>query len=53
MDLFLFFVDKIIKIDGDGLVPFNSQQVNSTETVNIMCSHASSLKKGLKILENL
>lgn len=53
MDLLLFIFDKIMQINGDGVVSLNSQKVNSTRTVNMICSHANSLKKGLKVVEKL
>lgn len=53
MDLFLFIWDKIMRINGDGIVPLNSQEANSTRTINLTCSHANSLRKGLEILEKL
>lgn len=53
MDLLLFIWDKIMRINGDGLVPLNSQKTNSTRTVNMICSHANSLRKGLEVVEKL
>lgn len=53
MDLLLFILDKILKINGDGIVPLNSQKTNSTRTVNMICSHANSLRKGLEVVEKL
>lgn len=53
MDLLLFVWDKIMQINGDGLVPLDSQKINSTQTVNLFCSHANSLKEGLKVIEKL
>lgn len=53
MDLLLFICDKIFRINGDGLVPLNSQKVNSTRTINIICSHANSLRKGIQVIEKL
>ena len=53
MDFLLFIWDKIMRINGDGLVPLNSQKVNSTRTVNMICSHANSLRKGLEVVEKL
>ncbi len=53
MDLLLFIWDKIMRINGDGLVPLNSQKVNSTRTINMICSHANSLRKGLEVVEKL
>ena len=52
MDLLLFIWDKKLQIRGDGIVPLNSQQT-STRTINIFCSHANSLKKGLDVIEKL
>ena len=53
MDLLLFIWDKTMRINGDGLVPLNSQKTASTRTINMICSHANSLRKGLKIVEKL
>lgn len=53
IDLLLFIWDKIMGINGDGLVPLNSQKANSTRTVNLTCSHANSLRKGLEVVEKL
>ena len=53
VDLLLFILDKIMRINGDGIVPINSQKVNSTQTVNMICSHANSLRKGLEVVEKL
>ena len=53
MDLLLFIWDKIMQINGDGLVPLNSQKTNSTRTINVMCSHSNSLRKGIKVIEKL
>lgn len=53
MDLLLFIWGKIMQINGDGLVPLSSQKTNCTRTVNMICSHANSLIKGLKIVEKL
>lgn len=53
MDLLLFIWDKIMRINGDGLVSLNSQKVNSTRTINMICSHANSLRKGLEVVEKL
>ncbi|MBR3002999.1 MAG: hypothetical protein IKF38_05540 [Clostridia bacterium] len=53
VDFLLYFLDKIMKIDGDGLVPLNSQNTNSTRTINISCSHANSLKEGIDLVEKM
>lgn len=53
LDLLLFICDKIMRINGDGLVSLNSQKVNSTRTINMICSHANSLRKGLEVVEKL
>lgn len=54
VDAFLFFWDDILDVDGDGIVPFNSQQdVEFAETKVFYCSHASSLAKGSKLLNKL
>jgi len=52
IDLLLFIWDKIMQINGDGLVPINSQKID-TRTVNLICSHAKSLRKGLEVIEKL
>ena len=53
MDLLLFIWDKIMQINGDGLVPLNSQKTNSTRTINVICSHSNSLRKGIEVIEKL
>ncbi len=53
MDLLLLFWDKILQINGDGIVPHDSQIINSTRTIEISCSHANSLIRGLDIIEKL
>jgi hypothetical protein len=53
MDLLLFIWDRIMRINGDGLVSFDSQQINSTRAENIICSHANSLKKGIEIIKQI
>ena len=50
-DLFLYFWNKALKLNGDGVIPCESQIVNSTKTINIISSHAHSLKNGIKALE--
>jgi len=52
-DLFLFILDKVMEINGDGIVSENPQKVNSTRTINMKCSHANSLKKEIEIIEKL
>lgn len=51
VDLFLLALDRQLQMDGDGIVPLFSQQTNSTQTIALSCSHASSLEQGLAILE--
>lgn len=53
MDLLLLIWDKIMQIHGDGLVPLTSQKASSTRTINIFCSHANSLRKGLDVIEKI
>ncbi len=53
IDLFLFIMDKFMQINGDGFVPLTSQSSNDAWTINLICSHAKSLKKGLEIIEKL
>ncbi len=53
MDLLLFIWDKIMQINGDGLVPLNFQKTNSTRTINVICSHSNSLRKGIEVIEKL
>lgn len=53
LDLLLLICDKIMQIHGDGVVSLDSQKVNCTRTVNMICSHANSLKKGLELIERL
>lgn len=52
-DLFLLFWDRKLKIYGDGIVPLESQETKSTKTFNIYCSHATSLKRGLKLIDHV
>ena len=52
IDAFLFFWDNILDVNGDGIVPFGSQLNCECEKIRVLSSsHASSLKKGLKLLE--
>lgn len=52
LDIVLYFIDKKWKINGDGIVPYESQKTEfATEIIEINCSHATSLKKGIKIIE--
>lgn len=53
MDVLLLIVDRIMKIDGDGIVPIKSQNVKSTKTIHIKTSHSNSLKIGLGIVEKM
>ena len=53
MDLLLLIMDKILKINGDGIVSRASQSARSTRTIIIFCSHANSLNEGLKKLEQI
>lgn len=51
LDFGLILLDKIMKIHGDGVVSYSSQQIRFTPTIEIFCSHANSLKKGLQVVE--
>lgn len=51
IDLFLFFLDWRIQINGDGIVPVYSQTIAEVITCKIYCSHARSLKIGLQLIE--
>jgi hypothetical protein len=51
IDYFLLLVDKVLKLDGDGIVPFASQQAKTEKQITIDCSHVSSLKVGLRLIE--
>ena len=51
MDLLLLIFDKMMGIDGDGIVSLKSQTAClCNESINIHCSHATSLQKGLEIV---
>ena len=50
-DLFLYFWNKALNLNGDGVIPCESQKINSTETINIVSSHAHSLENGIRALE--
>lgn len=52
-DLFLLLLDKMMKLNGDGVVPYESQKIESTETIDMISSHATSLKNGIKELEKI
>ncbi|MBQ2219521.1 MAG: hypothetical protein II417_01840, partial [Elusimicrobia bacterium] len=41
----------VLKLDGDGIVPFASQQAKTEKQITIDCSHVSSLKVGLRLIE--
>lgn len=51
-DLVLYMANKIMNLKGDGVVPLASQVYsNECKEIGLFCSHASSLKQGLKIVE--
>ncbi len=51
IDIFLYLLDNIMRINGDGVVPTESQYTyTNCITYYLFCSHASSLKEGLKII---
>ena len=52
-DLILFIFDKMMKVNGDGIVSLDSQmKCFANIDVNISCSHASSLQKGLEVVRS-
>ncbi|MDE5831064.1 MAG: hypothetical protein K2H53_05535 [Clostridia bacterium] len=51
LDLFLLFLDRYMRINGNGIVPMSSQAVLNAKTIKIFSSHAHSLEDGLKIIE--
>ena len=52
-DFFLYFWDKSLKLNGDGVVPYDSQNIDSTRSVTIDSSHAHSLENGIRELEKM
>lgn len=52
-DYFLYYWDKSLKLNGDGVVPYDSQLIDSTKTINITSSHAHSLEKGIREIEKM
>lgn len=53
VDLLLFATNKIMRLKGDGVVSLVSQYPDSNnKMICLYCSHASSLKEGLKVIEN-
>lgn len=52
-DYFLYYWDKALKLNGDGVVPYDSQLIDSTKTINIISSHAHSLERGIRELEKM
>ena len=51
-DLALYMTNKVMNLKGDGVVPIASQIYNTNcKEIGLFCSHASSLKYGLKIVE--
>lgn len=53
MDLFLYMFNKLMKINGDGIVPLNSQTLNDVKTVHISSSHDKALKLGISKIKSL
>ena len=54
VDLALLAIDKIMRLRGDGVVPLTSQySYTNNQIIYVECSHASSLKEGMKIIEAL
>ena len=53
IDLFLYFFNKVMKINGDGIVPLESQELNNVETYHISGSHDKTLKLGINKIKNL
>lgn len=52
IDLFLLIFDRFMGIKGDGIVSLKSQTAClCDEIVNVNCSHATSLRKGLEVLK--
>lgn len=52
IDMVLLFLDKRLQINGDGIVPLKSQHHTLGITTEIYCSYASSLEKGLALLDS-
>lgn len=53
-DVFLLFVNKLMKINGDGIVSRTSQKAtSSTRTMSIFSSHANSLQDAIAIIDKL
>lgn len=54
LDLLLYWLDKKLRLEGDGMVPFSSQDFkNASLTKEFNCSHLCSLNRTLKYLESL
>lgn len=52
MDFILLIFDKMMGVNGDGIVSLKSQTgCLCNESISIHCSHATSLKKGLEIVK--
>ena len=51
IDQFLKLVDKVLNLGGDGVVPFSSQMAKTEKCATLGCSHAESLKEGLRMIE--
>lgn len=55
LDWFLARYDKKLAIYGDGMVPKNSQKLafENTLSLELKCTHASSMKLGIQLIKNL
>ena len=51
IDQLLKLVDKVLNLGGDGVVPFSSQMAKTEKCATLGCSHAESLKEGLRTIE--
>lgn len=52
-DLFLLCMDRILELNGDGVVPYESQRIDATTTIDLVSNHATSLQNGIYELEKL
>ncbi len=55
LDKLLAYLDKKLEINGDGIVPFESQKLIHSNTIEIQieATHASSMQKGIEILKKV
>ena len=51
VDHFLLFVDRTLKLGGDGVVSYASQEYPADKEVTMTLSHAESLMMGIGVLE--